>query len=287
MRARIGLLTCALASCVAAQRATAQVGGEVGARPVARPIAASRTIGNGERLNGAAPSAPWWSPVASLVLPGAGQVAMRQPRAAAYLGVEAYEWIQLLESTRNVRHLRGEYRRIAREVARSGVAGPRPDGNWAYYEAMEEYGASGRFSLGTTADLVPETDEATFNGALWRKARSLYWVNADVPPPKTDPSYQSAVAFYLDQAVRDDFAWTWRNAQISQAEYASTIARYNTATRDVRNALGIILANHLVSAIDAFSTVRIRHARGTRGEQRFEVIVPLEAFGRRRPADRP
>jgi hypothetical protein len=226
--------------------------------------------------------APWWAPVASVVVPGSGQLVMRQPRAAAFLGIEAYEWIQLLESTRNAHDLRSEYRRIAREVARSNVKGPRPDGSWAYYESMEEYPASGSFNLGTGADIVPETDETTFNGALWRKARGIFWVDADSPPPRTDASFQKALDFYLDQAVRDEFAWTWKNAQISQAEYSNTILRYNRATRDVRNALGIILANHLVSGIDALATVRIHQSRTADGARRIEVTVPLGTLAPKR-----
>jgi hypothetical protein len=226
--------------------------------------------------------APVWAPIASLVVPGSGQVAMRQPRGAAYFGLEVYEWIQLLESTRDAQRLRDENRRIALEEARSSLGGGRPDGSWPYYEAMEEYTESGRFDLGGATGVVPEADEATFNGALWRKAREIYWLDADVPPARTDATYQRALDFYVSQAVRDEYAWTWRNAEISRTDYQNTIAHYNTTTRDIRTTLGIILANHLVSGIDAFAAVRIRRARGASGALRIVVTVPFEVFGRRR-----
>jgi hypothetical protein len=229
----------------------------------------------------AARPAPLWAPLASLAVPGAGQIALRQPRAAAYLGLEVFEWIQLLESRREAHRLRGEYRRLAREVARNPFGGARPDGSWPYYEAMEEYAASGAFSV-SAGDIVPEPDETTFNGVLWRKARTLYWIDADQAPPRSDPSFQRALDWYTRQAIRDEFAWTWRNAEISRADYQATIGHYNGATRDVRAALGIILANHLVSGIDAFAAVRLRRDRGPSGEQRIDVTVPLEVFGPRR-----
>jgi hypothetical protein len=213
---------------------------------------------------------------------------MRQPRAAAYLGIDVYEWIQLVESTRDAHRLRAEYRRIAREVARSPFGGTFPDGPWAYYEAMSEpwYPASGRYSLGSGSEVVPETDEGTFNGQLWRKARSIYWVDIDQAPAKTDAAYTSALSFYERQAVRDDYTWTWKDNEFSRQEFVTTIARYNSATRDVRGTLGVILANHLVSAIDAFATVRIRSARAADGSQRIDVTVPFEAFGKRRSGGR-
>lgn len=278
----------------AAVAVCATLSARVLAQPIARPAAAERgpIAADARQPDGADPAtdalrgrkpAPWWAPLASLAVPGAGQVAMREPRAAAYLGLELYEWIQLVESTRDGHRLRAEYRRIAREIARQPFGGTFPDGTWAYYEAMSEpwYTASGRFNLGTDATVVPETDESTFNGALWLKARGIYWVDVNVAPARTDPSYQRALDFYTGQAVRDEFQWTWRNAQISQADYANTIKRYNTATRDVRNTLGVILANHLVSSIDALATVRIRQSRGPVGERRYDVSIPLDAFGRR------
>lgn len=265
----------------AARPARAQGAGTSGQRGPVTPHAAVSLGAGRTDATVAARRAPAWAPIASLVLPGAGQLAMRQPRGAAYFGLEIYEWIQLLESTRDAHRQRDEYRRIAREVARRGVDGPRPDGSWPYYEAMEEYVESGRFDLGGAAGIVPEPDETTFNGALWRKAREIYWIDADAPPPRTDATYQRALDLYTEQAVRDEFAWTWRNAEISRTDYKNTIAHYNLTTSDIRTTLGIILANHLVSGIDAFAAVRIRRARDAAGAQRIDVSVPLEVFGPR------
>jgi hypothetical protein len=227
--------------------------------------------------------APLWSPIASFALPGAGQLALRQPRAAAYLAVETYELLQLFEARRNKTRLRNEFHRTAREVARGpNFGGPLADGAWPYYEAMEEKIESGRFSLGTGGAIIPEPDEATFNGELWLKARSIYWDFPDVPPAPTDSAYLRAIAFYASQAVRDDFRWSWRNAEMMYNGYKGTIARYNASTRDARAAMGIIIANHLLSGIDAFASVRLRRASGADGVNRVDVTIPFERFGPRR-----
>ena len=140
--------------------------------------------------------APSWAPAASLVVPGAGQAAMRQTRGVAYIAAEAYAWVQALEFRREENRRRANYRRTAREVARAPFGAVR-DTSWEYYEALEERESSGRYNLTPNGPLTPETDTSTYNGNQWLRIRELRFSNPDEPITTTDPRYQQALQDYL------------------------------------------------------------------------------------------
>jgi hypothetical protein len=219
-----------------------------------------------------------WSPVASLVVPGTGQLAMWQPHGVAYLAAEVYEWLQYAESRRDRNRSRDEFREIAL-VARRPFGGA-ANGPWSYYERVEERVASGMYNATPGQPLTPETDTSTFNGKLWEKAQNLFFIPGAPEPARTDPRFQSALAFYDSAAVKDGFLWSWRDDQLTWDVYKSAVARKNQATRNMRMAGGIIMANHLLSAIDALATVRLRSSVGPRGDQRIEAVVPWAPLGR-------
>jgi hypothetical protein len=213
------------------------------------------------REEGARP-APWWSPVASLVLPGAGQFALRQQRSVGYLVAEGYLLLQALTAYRDGNRDRAEYRNIARNVARAPFGGDLPTGSWDYYEAMEYFLESGVFNRSPGGPLVPEIDEQTFNGAQWRLARETFWRDPEVPPAIDSREYQRAIAFYESRAVRDEFRWSWRDAQLQQELYRQTIASANRSYQRAVNMVGMVGANHLLSMVDAYVAVRIRRYGG-------------------------
>lgn len=215
------------------------------------------------------------APLASLVLPGAGQAMLGKDRMLAYLSLEAFAWLQWGKDDRDGARERRRYRALARDVARASFGGPRPDGRWKYYEDMERYLESGQYSLSATA-LVPEPDTLTYNGARWLLARRTFWTNPDVPPPVSSAAYQRALEFYDQEAVGSEFRWSWRNAQLQWDLFRQSIDRANDSARRARAAATIIVANHLLSAVDAFATVRVESgARGGRPEHRLRVSVPV------------
>jgi hypothetical protein len=77
--------------------------------------------------------------------------------------------------------------------------------------------------------------------------------------------YRNAYNFYLRRAILPEYRWSWRNAQLEQDLYVRTIRRANTAFRDARQALGIVIANHLLSSVDAFVTLRMEGLEGGNG----------------------
>jgi hypothetical protein len=225
--------------------------------------------------------APWWAPVLSGVVPGAGQFALGQQRSVGYLVAEGYLILQQVRARRDANQDREAYRALAFSVARQPFGGERPLGSWDYYESMEKFLESGAYDRVPGGAIDPETDETTYNGARWLLARETYWLNPDVAPPVGSPEYQRALAFYLARAVPAAYRWSWRDAQLQQDVYAQTIASANRSVQRAVNYVGLIGANHLVSLIDAYVSVRVRRfgGAGVAGLQVSSIHTVVEPVG--------
>lgn len=276
---RAGRLLAAATTLVALHATNADAQRPRPAGPV-RPAAAAHAA---DSARGVAPlvladtlrrATPWWAPVASAVLPGSGQAVMRQTRAAGYAALELYTWLQFAESRRDSRRARGEYRRIARDIARQPCAAPCPDGDWDYYERLEnpDFIGSGRFDAIPGGELDPETADSTYNGFVWGLARELYF-GGRASVPTTDPAYQRALAYYRQRAYGDAYLWSWRDRQNLLGEYRLTVNRQNSADRAITNALSVLVANRVLSLVDAFVTVRARRL-GPDGPAELSATLP-------------
>ncbi|MBC8085742.1 MAG: hypothetical protein H7Z40_00635 [Phycisphaerae bacterium] len=208
-----------------------------------------------------APRAPWFAPLSSLVLPGSGQGMLRQPRALAYLVVEAFLVIRSTQAYRDDQNARTTYRTLAADIARQGFGSSKPDGPWEYYEEMAKHEASGAFDKGTAGQFIPETDISTFNGKQWELAREQFW-DIDNPPPVGSQVYQRAVDYYKTRAVQGSFQWSWRDNRLYLTAFREAIDDSNQSNQRYVNAIGLVAANHLVSLIDAYVTVRLRRYGG-------------------------
>ena len=221
-----------------------------------------------------------WAPVASALLPGSGQAILGQDRFVAYLAVETFALIRYSADLREGRRQRSEYRTLARDVARAWYSPSRPDGDFEYYERMQHWIESGVYDLEPGGELQPETDPTTFNGDAWLLGRQTYWENPDEPPPADSPAYRAAIEFYEQRAIRPDFRWSWRNAQLEQDLFARSISRSNAAFRRSVQDLGILIANHALSTVDAYVTLRLRISRPPGEPARLEATVPWAPLGR-------
>jgi hypothetical protein len=211
---------------------------------------------------------PWYAPPLSALVPGLGQGLLRQQRGIVYIAAEGYLILRAIGAQRDARRERDAYREIARTVARSSFGAERPDGAWEYYERLQHVLESGAFNLTPGAALTPESDPATFNGAMWRLARETFWRDPDVAPAPTSPEYQRALEFYQRRAAGETFRWSWRDAQLEQDLYRQTIDRSNDASRQARQMVGLLLANHALSLVDAYVSVRLRVFGHTDGASR-------------------
>jgi len=198
----------------------------------------------------------WSAPLASLVIPGVGQARLKQGRAIAYLAAETFILLQYRKDLNEGRRNERDYRDIARTIARRGFVASPPDTVWQYYEKLSEYVESGAFSMVVNGPTVPETDPLTYNGYQWKLAREQYGVAANGLDVGT-PQYDRALALYENRAMRQPYRWSWRNAQLEKDIYVRAISRTNDAYRRATLDLSALIANHLLSAVDAFAVVRL------------------------------
>ena len=224
------------------------------------------------------PRPRWWAPLASAAAPGSGQAVLGQKRWLPYLAFEVWAWIQYLETRGEGGRRRSEYQSLARNVARSRFPGPHPVGQFEYYEHMLETVESGEFDQVPGGAIDPETDTTTFNGRRWLDARRLFWSDPSAPPPVESQPYESAIEFYEQNAVGPEFRWSWTNARLEYDVFRRTIERSNRAYKQSVQYLGVIIANHALSAVDAFVTLRIRTRAEIPGYLELEGSLPIASI---------
>ena len=187
----------------------------------------------------------------SLVVPGAGQHVLGQRRKWAYLALEIAGWAFFVERRGAGSDFRDRYRDFAWENGR--VQGStRVDGDFDYYEALSHWARSGAFDGDLlTAGLQPELDTGTYNGSVWSLAARLFLPSGTSVPP-SGPEYQSALAYYGREAYGAEMLWDWSGAPGAQSEFSGLVQASDSRFRQATTVLGVVLANHLLSAGDAF-----------------------------------
>ena len=222
-------------------------GGAVGGLEASRgPFGSDAAFDSGRPLAPAALSA---------LVPGAGQLLMlEQRRGWAYLALEALGWVVYADRRAAGGRYRDRYRDLAWEVARLGD-GPRVDGDFEFYERMSSWGRSGSFDADPGAPgLQPESDPSTFNGSVWQRARGIYSVMPGQGP--ADPAYRAAVDYYSSNAYADAFRWDWSGNAGALERYDELIRESDERFRQATVLFGAVIANHLVSAVDAYVAAR-------------------------------
>ncbi|MDE0075618.1 MAG: hypothetical protein OXR82_03825 [Gammaproteobacteria bacterium] len=244
--------------------------------------AASRLLGDDAVLTGqVVPEtiSPTRALLYSGVLPGWGQRRLDRGRWWGFLAVEVVGWGLLFDRQRTGHDFRTRYRDLAWFVARRGTLGERMDGDFEYYEALGKYRASGAFDADPyMGGVQPETDTTTFNGAIWSLANEIFLVSGEQGPfGPGSPEYEHAMEYYASRSIGPEFHWDWNGDDVSRAEYDRLIQRSDAALRQVTTVVGVILANHLAAAFDAFITARLRTVDST---AEFRLVVVPEAHGR-------
>lgn len=209
----------------------------------------------------------------SLVLPGWGQLELDQRRGWAYALAEVTLWVVWADRRAAGRDVRDQYRDFAWETGRIR-AGARVDGPFAYYETLTKWVRSGAYDADPGLDGVqPEEDPSTFNGSIWARARGLF-LPSGTPPDPNDPGYGQALDYYRSRAYGSEFLWDWSGRDEDQQALGSLIARSDERFRQATAALGAVLANHMLSGVDAFVSARLRATSTIR------LAPPSEPSGR-------
>lgn len=200
----------------------------------------------------------------SAVVPGAGQFAQGRGRWIAYVAVELTGLFLVIDRRREGGRLRSRYRDLAWTAAREGLTeAPRADGDFDYYEDLSHWERSGAFDQDPQAPgIQPETDPGTFNGSIWGLARDLFFSPDDPAPEPGDRTYERALEYYESRAYSSRFLWDWTGDPGSWARYGETIEESDDRFRQATLFTGVVVANHLLSAVDAFVSARLTDAAG-------------------------
>ncbi|MFW6201883.1 MAG: hypothetical protein ACOC8B_04850, partial [Gemmatimonadota bacterium] len=201
--------------------------------------------------------------LASAAVPGLGQWLAGSRRWLVYGVAEAGAWAYFLNRRGAGRSLERAYRELAWSVVTDAAAASGSDPHFEYFEAMARYTASGAFDRDPeTPGLQPETDEATYNGSVWALARGMHIPPDDGEVSPDSPGYGAAIDYYRRNAVPAALTWTWSGREPDRRRYADLIERSDAALRRAGRALGVIVANHVISAVDAFVTARLSGGDG-------------------------
>lgn len=209
------------------------------------------------RQQDSANSGAWWvTPLASALVPGTGQLMRGQDRGAFYLVAEAFLLQRFISLWAQANKEEDLYRNLALKVARAPFAPSMRDTVFEYFEQMGRYGQSGPYDTDPGPRLVPPVDEGTYNGNIWALARRTFFT-ANTTPPDTSIAYQSALAFYRSHAIGPNYQWSWEQAAIEQDLFRQTIKQGDDTFRQATQQLGLLLANHFISAVDALVSERL------------------------------
>lgn len=210
-------------------------------------------------------------PLASLLLPGTGQLLAHQDRGAVYLAAEVYLVSRFLQLDHEAVAEAQRFQNLAFDVARRSFGPVRRDTIFEYYEQMERFAESGAYDKDPGPALVPESDPSTYNGSMWLLARQTYWEDPNVPPDPMSPQYWNALQLYQARAVGPNFLWSWRNHSLEHEVFRDYIKRSDDAFRRAQNQIGLLLANHVLSAVDALVSARLSAATGRAAQMRTSV----------------
>jgi len=236
-----------------------------------------------QRVDAAVVTPKAFRPLASLLLPGAGQLMAGQDRGAVYLAAEIYLLSRFVQLDRDASREAERFQALAYDIARRAFSPTRRDTVFEYFEQMERFAESGQYDTDPGSGFAPESDPRTYNGSVWLLARRTYWADPNVPPDPTSFEYRRAVTFYEERAVGPAFLWSWRDHSLEHAVFRETIRRSDDGFRRAQNQVGLLLANHVVSAVDALISSRLAAAAGRpaelhttvgpRGSARLQVSI--------------
>jgi hypothetical protein len=201
-------------------------------------------------------------PLASLLIPGAGQLMGGQDRGAVYLATEIYLVSRFIQLDREASRDARQFQALAFDIARRAYNPTTRDTVFEYYEQMERFAESGRYNTDPGTGFTPESDTRTYNGSVWLLARRTFWPDPDVLPDPTSLEYWRAVDFYQARAVGPGYQWSWRDHSLEHEVFKETIRRSDDGFRRAQNQVGLLLANHVVSAVDALISSRLAAVAG-------------------------
>jgi hypothetical protein len=69
--------------------------------------------------------------------------------------------------------------------------------------------------------------------------------------------------------------WSWIGSDAGLQRYRHAIAASNSAFKGAEQTLGLVIANHFLSAVDAFVSVKLRARRTSSGRLLLTAGIPI------------
>ena len=93
----------------------------------------------------------------------------------------------------------------------------------------------------------------TFNASIWSLASRLF---LGAPGAPNQAAMDRALEYYTERAYPIDQLWDWDTSPGGRDRFGELISESDDRFRQATNVLGAVIANHVVSAIDAFASAR-------------------------------
>jgi len=206
-----------------------------------------------------------------LLVPGLPQFFDGKIRSYGYFAVEGVGVVGLILLTAEGGSNEKRYINLAR-VARGNFVYPgfrnNPEegtdpilpGMGEYYEDLLKWPSSGDFDNDPSrSGIQPETDPRTYNGHQWEIAQINNYsaANGGIPVPASPAEEQAALESYKRQVYPSQYNWDWTGLDQENDEYHRLFDKSENAYRSRVKFTAILLANHLVSALDVLVAERI------------------------------
>jgi hypothetical protein len=228
----------------------------------------------------------------SALLPGSGQLYQGQNRGYLYIAAEVASitgWALFRNKGNDTRE---EFIDFAWVNARENVSSQNLRGDDDYYEHLARWDRSGVFSKDPNYDIddpftiLPEDDPGTWNGEQWRIA-SINHFEPDSTGAYTIGSRADSLAAlqqYSGRAYEEQFYWDWTgqvqgelrdNYRALQNQYLDLRDDSNLAFQRATASLVLLMANHVISVVDAFISAKVELPGGD-GDNRTKLNMRLK-----------
>ena len=84
---------------------------------------------------------------------------------------------------------------------------------------------------------------------------------------------------YRTHAYDERFEWSWAGQSAAWTRYMELIESSDGSFRRASQFLGVVIANHLLSGIDAFVTARVRSSVRSQAEAQIRLVPRDDRMG--------
>ncbi|MCE5270173.1 hypothetical protein LLH00_02700 [bacterium] len=268
-----------LAVCLITGNLFAQAAPHLDAKP-ARTVYAQTETGAGSPASREAEFIRNLPPGAKIALaalvPGLPQLMEGKRRGWAYFAAEGGSIAGMVFFNAQAHDRQDRFRAIARDARRnfvlSGlrnnpeeVTDPLAGGFGEYYEDLTKWASSGDYDNDPSLDGVqPETDTRTYNGHQWEiaKINNYTGTSGGIPVAKSAEEESRALAAYKEAVYPLQYNWDWTGIEDSEALYHDVFNSNDKSYRRRNRFTTVLLANHIVSAIDMLVLEKLNRSQG-------------------------